>query len=129
MERYWLPSSLPLKTPKYSQVQQKVHAPETLVSASLSSSEWSEVPLAPGQMQIKKVLMVSQGQSNFSNFSRTLFEVMSREVEMCRERDHPSLDGVDTVVFEAPLMELHGPVKTQFGYHLILVTDRNEPSA
>ncbi len=35
----------------------------------------------------------------------------------------------DTVVFEAPLMELQGPVKTQFGYHLILVTDRNEPSA
>jgi len=34
----------------------------------------------------------------------------------------------DTVVFEAPLMELQGPVKTQFGYHLILVTDRNEPS-
>jgi len=27
------------------------------------------------------------------------------------------------------LMELQGPVKTQFGYHLILVTDRNEPSA
>ena len=35
----------------------------------------------------------------------------------------------DTVVFEAPLMELQGPVKTQFGYHLILVTDRTDPSA
>ncbi|HYG42033.1 MAG TPA: peptidylprolyl isomerase [Bordetella sp.] len=30
----------------------------------------------------------------------------------------------DTVVFSAPLNEVQGPVKTQFGYHLIEVTDR-----
>jgi peptidyl-prolyl cis-trans isomerase C len=31
----------------------------------------------------------------------------------------------DEVVFSAPLNEVQGPVKTQFGYHLIEVTSRN----
>jgi peptidyl-prolyl cis-trans isomerase C len=31
----------------------------------------------------------------------------------------------DTVVFSAPLNEVQGPVKTQFGYHLIEVTSRS----
>ncbi|MBV7483116.1 peptidylprolyl isomerase [Bordetella sp. BOR01] len=30
----------------------------------------------------------------------------------------------DTVVFSAPLNQVQGPVKTQFGYHLVEVTDR-----
>jgi peptidyl-prolyl cis-trans isomerase C len=30
----------------------------------------------------------------------------------------------DEVVFSAPLREVQGPVKTQFGYHLLEVTDR-----
>ena len=32
----------------------------------------------------------------------------------------------DTVVFSANLNEVQGPVKTQFGYHLIEVTGRTE---
>ena len=32
----------------------------------------------------------------------------------------------DTVVFSAYLNEVQGPVKTQFGYHLIEVTKRSE---
>ena len=32
----------------------------------------------------------------------------------------------DTVVFSAPLNVVQGPVKTQFGYHLIEVTRRTE---
>lgn len=31
----------------------------------------------------------------------------------------------DAVVFSAPIHEVQGPVKTQFGYHLIEVTSRN----
>jgi len=31
----------------------------------------------------------------------------------------------DTVVFSAPLNEVQGPVKTQFGYHLLEVTARD----
>ena len=31
----------------------------------------------------------------------------------------------DDVVFEAALNQVHGPVQTQFGYHLIEITDRN----
>jgi peptidyl-prolyl cis-trans isomerase C len=31
----------------------------------------------------------------------------------------------DEVVFSAPLNEVQGPVKTQFGYHLLEVTARN----
>ena len=32
----------------------------------------------------------------------------------------------DEVVFSAPLNEVQGPVKTQFGYHLLEVTGRTE---
>ena len=30
----------------------------------------------------------------------------------------------DEVVFSAPIGEVQGPVKTQFGYHLLEVTER-----
>ncbi len=32
----------------------------------------------------------------------------------------------DTVVFSAPVGEVQGPVKTQFGYHLLEVTERTD---
>jgi len=32
----------------------------------------------------------------------------------------------DEVVFSADLGKVHGPVQTQFGYHLIEITNRNE---
>ncbi len=32
----------------------------------------------------------------------------------------------DVVVFSAPLNEVQGPVKTQFGYHLLEVTSRKD---
>lgn len=32
----------------------------------------------------------------------------------------------DAVVFSAPVGEVQGPVQTQFGYHLVLVTARSE---
>jgi len=32
----------------------------------------------------------------------------------------------DEVVFSAPIKEVQGPVKTQFGYHLLEVTDRQD---
>jgi peptidyl-prolyl cis-trans isomerase C len=32
----------------------------------------------------------------------------------------------DQVVFSAPVNEVQGPVKTQFGYHLLEVTSRTE---
>ena len=32
----------------------------------------------------------------------------------------------DEVVFSAPLHEVQGPVKTQFGYHLLEVTERQD---
>jgi len=32
----------------------------------------------------------------------------------------------EEVVFSAPVNEIQGPVQTQFGYHLILVTSRND---
>lgn len=32
----------------------------------------------------------------------------------------------DAVVFSAPVNEVQGPVKTQFGYHLIEVTSRED---
>ncbi len=32
----------------------------------------------------------------------------------------------DVVVFSAPVGEVQGPVKTQFGYHLVEVTERKD---
>ena len=32
----------------------------------------------------------------------------------------------DKVVFSAPIGEVQGPVKTQFGYHLLEVTERSD---
>ncbi len=32
----------------------------------------------------------------------------------------------DKVVFSAPVNEVQGPVKTQFGYHLLIVTERED---
>lgn len=32
----------------------------------------------------------------------------------------------DTVVFSEEVGKVHGPVKTDFGYHLIEITERNE---
>ncbi len=32
----------------------------------------------------------------------------------------------DEVVFSAPINEVQGPVKTQFGYHLLEVTERTD---
>ena len=32
----------------------------------------------------------------------------------------------DTVVFKEPVGVVHGPVKTQFGYHLIYIRERTE---
>lgn len=32
----------------------------------------------------------------------------------------------DSVVFSAPLNEVQGPIKTQFGYHLLEVTSRED---
>ncbi|MCB1934897.1 MAG: peptidylprolyl isomerase [Nitrosomonas sp.] len=32
----------------------------------------------------------------------------------------------DTVVFSAPVGEVQGPVQTQFGYHLVEVTERKD---
>ena len=32
----------------------------------------------------------------------------------------------DQVVFSGEVNQVHGPVKTQFGYHLIEITDRTE---
>ena len=32
----------------------------------------------------------------------------------------------DQVVFNEAIGEIHGPVQTQFGYHLIEITDRTD---
>jgi len=32
---------------------------------------------------------------------------------------------IDNIIFKKPINEIHGPVKTQFGYHLVEVYFRN----
>jgi len=63
------------------------------------------------------------------------FAVIAKEFSTCPSgRDGGSLGEFgpgmmvpefDEVVFSAPLNEVQGPVKTQFGYHLLEVTSRS----
>ena len=62
--------------------------------------------------------------------------VLAREViEALQPRDGGNLGSFgpgqmvkefDTVVFSAPINVVQGPVKTQFGYHLLEVTSRQD---
>jgi len=62
------------------------------------------------------------------------FAVIAKEFSSCPSRQQGGDLGefgpgmmvpeFDLVVFSAPLNEVQGPVKTQFGYHLLEVTSR-----
>ena len=41
-------------------------------------------------------------------------------------RERQMVKEFDEVVFSAELNKVHGPVKTQFGYHLIEITSRSD---
>ena len=65
------------------------------------------------------------------------FEQAARERSLCPSKSRGGDLGVfgpgqmvpafDKVCWSAPIGEVQGPVATQFGYHLILVTERTEP--
>lgn len=62
------------------------------------------------------------------------FAAMAKTYSLCpsgrkggdlgRFRQGEMVPEFDKVVFHEPLHEVHGPVQTQFGYHLIEVTER-----
>jgi len=41
-------------------------------------------------------------------------------------KEHQMAKAFNDVVFSAELHKVHGPVKTQFGYHLIEITEREK---
>jgi len=41
-------------------------------------------------------------------------------------KEHQMAKAFNDVVFSAELHKVHGPVKTQFGYHLIEITERTK---
>jgi len=41
-------------------------------------------------------------------------------------RERQMVKEFNDVVFTAELHQVHGPIKTQFGYHLIEITERNK---
>ncbi len=64
------------------------------------------------------------------------FAEMAREYSTCPSRRKGGdlgefspgqmVDEFDDVVFNAEINKVHGPVKTQFGYHLLEITSRTE---
>jgi len=42
-------------------------------------------------------------------------------------RERQMVKEFNDVVFSAELHQVHGPIKTQFGYHLIEITQRSKP--
>lgn len=64
------------------------------------------------------------------------FAATAREHSQCPSREQGGALGefgpgqmvpeFDEVVFSAEVGEVHGPVQTQFGYHLIQITSRTE---
>ena len=64
----------------------------------------------------------------------TTFEEVARDVSLCPSgvkggdlgnfRQGQMVPEFDKVVFNDEVGMVHGPVKTQFGYHLLLITER-----
>lgn len=64
------------------------------------------------------------------------FDVLARKHSLCPSgkkggdlgevRPGQMVRAVDQVIFKKALREVHGPVKTQFGYHLLEVTSRQD---
>jgi len=62
------------------------------------------------------------------------FSEMAREYSLCPSREQGGdlgefspgqmVEEFDTVVFNEEIGKVHGPIKTQFGYHLIEITRR-----
>jgi len=65
----------------------------------------------------------------------TTFEAVAKEKSLCpsgaqggdlgRFRQGQMVPEFDKVVFNEELHVVHGPVQTQFGYHLLLITHRD----
>ena len=59
------------------------------------------------------------------------FDVLARKFSTCQSgkrggdlgevRPGQMVKAIDQVIFKKPLREVHGPVKSQFGYHLVQV--------
>lgn len=66
--------------------------------------------------------------------NETTFEEVAKEVSLCpsgaqggdlgRFGQGQMVPEFDTVVFNDEVGVVHGPVQTQFGYHLLLITER-----
>ncbi|OZI60540.1 peptidylprolyl isomerase [Bordetella genomosp. 11] len=83
--------------------------------------------LVPTEQQCKELKTAIEGGADFAQ--------VAREHSQCPSgRDGGNLGTFgpgqmvrefDEVVFSAPVKVVQGPVKTQFGYHLVEVTDRS----
>mmetsp|Transcript_19586 Transcript_19586/g.40243 ORF Transcript_19586/g.40243 Transcript_19586/m.40243 type:complete len:155 (-) Transcript_19586:236-700(-) len=84
---------------------------------------------------IKKKLEASAGGNSAK--LQTAFAASARQYSTCPSKNSGGSLGsfgpgqmvpeFDKVVFNEDVGVVHGPIKTQFGSHLILITDRDEP--
>ncbi|MDX1654730.1 MAG: peptidylprolyl isomerase [Candidatus Competibacteraceae bacterium] len=83
--------------------------------------------LVPSEQQATDLKSQIQGGADFAQLARQHSQCpsASRGGELGTFGPGQMVKEFDEVVFSAPVGEVQGPVKTQFGYHLVEVTDRS----
>ncbi|MBI3288820.1 MAG: peptidylprolyl isomerase [Elusimicrobia bacterium] len=82
--------------------------------------------LVPTQAECEKLKTEIQGGADFAEVAKKHSQCPSGRRGGALGEFSPGqmVPEFDTVVFSAEVGKVHGPVKTQFGYHLIEITSR-----
>ena len=83
--------------------------------------------LVKTQAEAEKLKQLLAKGANFQQLAKkhSLCPSGKRGGDLGEFRPGQMVKAFDNVVFKKPVLEVHGPVKTQFGYHLIKTLYRN----
>ena len=84
--------------------------------------------LVPDEQQCESLKQEIEGGADFADVAKQHSQCPSgaQGGELGQFGPGQMVKEFDSVVFSAPLNTVQGPVKTQFGYHLLEVTERTE---
>ncbi|NVK42490.1 MAG: peptidylprolyl isomerase [Oceanospirillaceae bacterium] len=84
--------------------------------------------LVPSESECQQLKSRIEGGEDFATLAKQFSQCPSgaRGGELGTFSRGQMVPEFDQVVFSAPLNQVQGPVKTQFGYHLLEVTERQD---